>query len=191
MNPHDPTQPEQPQSVSPTPADRHERFLALYTPAQRRVHAYIMSLAPDPADADDILQETSIVLWRKFAEYDAARPFVTWACGVARIESLRFLRQRGRRMLPLDPSTLDLIDAEHEALAQEHDDRRAALDRCVGKLSETDRALVRDCYGGDAKYKDVAKQLGRPVNSVYKSLSRIRAALAACIEQSMDEEDSQ
>ncbi len=191
MSSHEPTQPEPSHTVSADPADRHERFLSLYTPAQRRIHAYIMTLAPASADADDILQETSIVLWRKFADYDAARPFVTWACGIARIESLRFLRERGRRMLPLDPATLDLIDAEHEALAEQHDERRAALDQCVAKLSETDRALVRACYEGEAKYKDVASELGRPVNSVYKSLGRIRTALAACIEQTIGKDGDQ
>jgi RNA polymerase sigma-70 factor (ECF subfamily) len=55
------------------PADRkddYEEFLGLFSRNQARVQAYIRSLVPDAAHADDVFQATSLVLWRNFATFD-------------------------------------------------------------------------------------------------------------------------
>jgi RNA polymerase sigma-70 factor (ECF subfamily) len=66
------------------------------------------------------------------------------------------------------------------------------LRRCLEKLSEKDRQLVRKCYGDGYRpqgarvtFKAVALELGRPVNTVYKALNRIRRALYECIERTL------
>lgn len=171
-----------------TPDARHERFLSLYTPVQRRIHALIMTLLPGAKDAEDVLQETTLVLWRKFSEFDPAQDFGNWAVGIARLEVYRYCRQRGRAALPLEQHALELLCAEHAAMSESIDHRWQALSECLRQLSTVDRDLVRRCYGGDVKFKDVAAALGRPVNSVYKSLSRIRAALMACVKHRTHEE---
>lgn len=167
---------------------RHERFLSLYTPVQRRIHALIMTLLPAGKDAEDVLQETTLVLWRKFSEFDPSQDFGNWAVGVARLEVYRYCRQHGRNALPLEQHTLELLCAEHAKMSESIDQRWQALSECLRRLSTIDRDLVRRCYGSDMKFKDVAATLGRPVNSVYKSLGRIRAALMTCVKQRMNEE---
>ena len=108
--------------------------------------------------------------------------------GVARLEVYRYCRQYGRAVLPLEPHTLEQLCAEHAAMSETTDQRWQALDECLRLLRTVDRDLVRMCYGSDAKFKDVADTLGRPVNSVYKSLGRIRAALLNCVKHRMHEE---
>jgi RNA polymerase sigma-70 factor (ECF subfamily) len=54
---------------------------------------------------------------------------------------------------------------------------------CVQKLSQADRELLQRRYEFDAKPQQIADQIGRPVNSVYKGLQRIRAALMVCVER--------
>ena len=64
--------------------------------------------------------------------------------------------------------------------------RRDALRRCLEKLADKDRELVRHCYGDSrVTFKTVAQELGRPVNTVYKALNRIRKALYECIERTL------
>ena len=53
---------------------------------------YIHSLLRNLSDADDLFQQTALILWKKFDEYDRARSFLSWACGVARFEIANFLR---------------------------------------------------------------------------------------------------
>ena len=45
-------------------------FAVQMTKCQRKLHAFIVSLVWNPADADDVLQETNLVLWQKAAEFD-------------------------------------------------------------------------------------------------------------------------
>ena len=56
--------------------------------------------------------------------------------------------------------------------------RRDALRGCLKKLPENDRHLVDRCYGDSRQsFKTAAEELGRPINTVYKALNRIRRAL--------------
>ncbi len=164
-------------------SDLNEQFLRLYADNQRRIHAFIGTFLTKAADVDDVLQETSIVLWRKFAEFDQTRDFLRWACGVAKLEVLKFYRQQTGRILTLGEDVIEAIAEDRASLDPVLERRREALVHCMGKLTTRDRELIERCYGGQTTTKHVAEQLGRPVNAVYKSLGRIRRALFECIER--------
>ena len=69
--------------------------------------------------------------------------------------------------------------------------RREAMRRCAERLSATDRELLNLRYVPGAMVKDIARRLGRPANSVCKSLGRIRQALWDCINDEMAAEGSE
>lgn len=179
-----------------TPADfhTHDRFMRLYTAHYMRLHAYIGAFLYRGADVEDALQETSVTLWEKFGEFrpaseaTASDEFGAWACTIARFKVLQAMRAHGRATVPLDESLIDMIGDKQAAMNDELVDRRAALQDCVAKLSAKDRALIDACYRGDQQFKDVAAELGRPVNSVYKSLSRIRGSLMGCVDRTLRRE---
>ena len=79
--------------MSTRPGDRKAEFAAQLGRHQGQLFGYIHSLVRDLDDADDLFQQTSLVLWDKFDQFDASRSFVCWACGVARYEVLNFLRR--------------------------------------------------------------------------------------------------
>src|SRR5438270_354535 len=100
-------------------------FAALLRREQTRLYNYIHSLVRDLNDADDLFQQTTLVLWKKFGEFDPARSFFAWACGVARLEVANFLRSRGRQRLYFsDDLNLLLIEAQTEVSADEAEARR-------------------------------------------------------------------
>ena len=71
-----------------------ERLAALWTQSQPAVSAYLATVLPDYHSRQEVLQNTAVVLVRKFAEYDADRPFTAWAIGVARFELLKHRSKR-------------------------------------------------------------------------------------------------
>jgi RNA polymerase sigma-70 factor (ECF subfamily) len=157
-------------------------FAACLRQHQARLYGYIHSLLRDLNDADDLFQQTTLILWKKFGEYDPRRSFFSWACGVARLEIANFLRSRGRQRLYFsDDLNLLLIEAQAEADDDDLDARRDALSRCVEKLRERDRELLTECYGDQTDVPGVAGRHGRSPQSVYNSLRRIRRALYECI----------
>jgi RNA polymerase sigma-70 factor (ECF subfamily) len=149
---------------------------------QGRLYGYIHSLVRDLNDADDLFQQTTLILWKKFAQFDPTASFFAWACGVARLEVANFLRARGRRRLYFsDELNLQLIEAQEEMEQEELEDRRHALARCVEKLRQRDQELLRECYGQEAGVHEAAGKRGRSTQSIHNSLRRIRRALFECI----------
>lgn len=179
--------PNNPSPPPESPAQNQARFMRLYAKHQRRVQAFIATFLYTQSDVEDVLQDTSVILWQKFDQFEPQSPetadadFGSWARSVARLEVMRAMRQHGRSSISFDESVLDLIADEQAAMSDELDARRAALSSCMGKLAEADRALIQSCYVGDKQIKDIADELGRPHNSVYKSLGRIRGSLLRCI----------
>jgi RNA polymerase sigma-70 factor (ECF subfamily) len=167
----------------------HEQFLGYYSQHQRQIHALIASLIPNAADVQDVLHETTLVLWRDFAKFDPERSFLKWACGVAFNVVRSHRRKRRDLVLPLDDDLMALLVAERQALSDTLDERRAALGQCLQKLRPVDRQLVVSCYAGEDSARAVAERLGRPVGAVYQSLGRIRRALMECIERSMKRQE--
>lgn len=156
---------------------------------QAQLFGYIHSLLRNLSDADDLFQQTTLILWRKFGEYDRQRSFLSWACGVARFEIANFLRSRSRQQLYFtDEISLLLIEAQEALKQDEIDSRREALAKCTAKLRATDRKLLEDCYGESAGVAAVAARQGRSPQSVHNSLRRIRRALFECIRRTMGHE---
>ncbi len=77
-------------------ADNRKRLVALMTRHQRRIFSYIYTLVPRRPDADDILQETSLVICEKFDEFEEGTDFVAWACQIA-YWRVRYARQKFAR----------------------------------------------------------------------------------------------
>jgi RNA polymerase sigma-70 factor (ECF subfamily) len=174
------------QHPAPPPPDANEalrEFVRLFSRHQRQVHAYIGTVLANQADVEEVLQETSIILWSKFDAYDRERPFVNWACGIAHLQILRFFRQHRRQMLPFDEPVIEKLLADRTQMEDVLADRRGALAECLAHLRVKDRQLIEACYCPGAKIKNVADQFGRPVGALYHTLGRIRRTLLECIER--------
>jgi RNA polymerase sigma-70 factor, ECF subfamily len=174
-----------------TQGDDRADFATLLRRHQTQLFGYIYSIVRDLDDADDLFQQASVVLWDKFEQFDPARSFVNWACGVARYEVLNYLRARSRnRLYFCDKLDLALVEA-HESLEQERlDDRRDALEGCMKKLPERDLELLEACYGRSICIPDVARARGRSTHSIHNSLRRIRRLLFDCVRRSLAQGDS-
>jgi RNA polymerase sigma-70 factor (ECF subfamily) len=166
--------------------DQRAEFAAQLSRHQSQLFGYIYSLVRDLDDADDLLQQTSLVLWDKFDQFDPSRSFVGWACGVARYEVLNFLRARTRQRLYFsDELNLALIEAQESLEEERLEERRDALAGCMKKLRERDKELLEACYGRSIGIRDVALARGRSPQSVHNSLRRIRRALFECVRRSI------
>jgi RNA polymerase sigma-70 factor, ECF subfamily len=167
-------------------SERRAQFARDLERHHMKLFGYIHSLVRDLDDTDDLFQQASLILWRKYDEFDPSRSFFAWACGVARLEVSNFLRSRSRsRVYFSDELNLLLLEAQEELTQNELEDRRDALSGCVEKLRQRDRKLIEECYSGDASVADVATRRRRSSHSVYNSLRRIRRALYECIHRSL------
>jgi len=143
---------------------------------------------PNLSDAEDVLQETCVVLWEKFDDFTPGTNFLAWACRIAHFKVLKFLERQYRGPLRFSDATLDAIAADAVQMTQQLDARHQALAECMKKLAKKDQDMLRRRYQKGAAPADVASQLGRSVSAIYKSLSRIHDALFDCIQRKTAEE---
>lgn len=169
--------------MNSSPPDRVDRFMELLVSHQGQIYQYVRMLMPRSQDVDDVLQQTFLVMWRKFDESYAAESFYTWATRIAYLEVLK-ARAARRELSLLDDAVLEKLVAEE---AREPDflaNLKMLLEACLDKLSPPDRELIERRYQPGVTVNALALELGRPANSVSKSLGRIRHALWKCIEES-------
>jgi RNA polymerase sigma-70 factor (ECF subfamily) len=166
--------------------DRRDAFARLFAQHDRWLFAYLVSLLGSAAHAEEVFQEVCVVLWREYETFQFGTDFVKWVSVIAHNQVHRFRRQQRRTGAQLSDAAVDLLAQDAVERADLLESRRDALRGCLEKLSDKDRQLVRHCYGDSrVTFKTVAQDLGRPVNTVYKALNRIRRALYECIERTL------
>ena len=159
-----------------------DEFVQLFTRNQRRLFLFVLSQVPNPVDADEILQDTNVVIWKKSPQFEAGTNFFGWACRIAHFEILKFRDRWKRERLQFSADFVAQVAEEIERNIDALDQRREALMLCLRKLKAADRELIQMRYAPGQSGQSVAETLGRPRNSVYQSLSRIRQALQDCVE---------
>jgi RNA polymerase sigma-70 factor, ECF subfamily len=171
---------------------RAEEFLELYSSCQRSLYVYIVTLIGNPIDAHDVLQDTSLVLWEKFSQFEIGTNFHAWAREVARYRVLRYRQLHANDAPILEPHVLDALATRLDDVDQRHrlfSDEM--LSNCVQNLGPTDQELIRLRYMSGVQVKALAEQLHRSQNAVSQSLARIRKLLRECVEQSMRQREKE
>ena len=166
-----------------------EEFLTLYNQQQRRIYAYIRTLLYRPDDAEEVFQETCIALWRSFDQFQAGSNFGAWAREIARHRVLAYgkKRQGDRHVFSVDTLNRVADDVREEGEIVEL--RQQALSSCLSRLSAADRELLNRRYAGDTTTVELAENTGRSLNTLYKSLRRIRRSLLECIRLTLKSEE--
>jgi len=158
-----------------------ELLVRLLMRHQEDLFRYIYSLLPHQEDARDVLQETSVALYRKFADYNPEKPFLAWAYGFAYLEVLkqRERNQRGTRHMRED--LVEMLARER----QEHEPvlhaRLQALETCLTELPARDRELMRQRYTVGCPIEDLVSHSGASRRTLFRNLDRIRRTLFECI----------
>ena len=153
------------------------------------MQAYVVSLVPHWADADDIVQDTKIKLWERFGEYDPNGDFGAWARTIAFYQVLTYRSTARREHARLSQEALDLVAEAAAAIAPEADDRHRALVACLDRLTDKARSLLWTCYSSGSTVKQAAEALGRSVRATQRAVAQIRVSLQQCVERTIRRED--
>ncbi|WP_419194908.1 sigma-70 family RNA polymerase sigma factor [Novipirellula herctigrandis] len=163
------------------------RFVKLLTANEGRLRAFLFSLVVNRDTVDELMQEISIVLWKKFAQLEDDEGFLKWAYVVARFEVLMFRRQQARDRLVFDENVLSQLADEYSKHLpdQDGDERRQCLIGCLKSLDESEHHLLMTAYGHGTHIKALAERLELSANSLYKTLGRLRRRLKYCVDSKL------
>lgn len=161
-----------------------EVFIQLLTAEQIKLLHYIAMLLGDPHAANNVLQETNLVLWRKAHEFQKGTNFSAWAHQVAYWQVQAYVRDRKRDRHVFSEELIAQL-ASRKTDDSIEAETRVALRHCLKHTSKANLELLRQRYEEGLTIVSLSKQLGKTQSAVKVRLMRIRQALLKCIQQKL------
>jgi RNA polymerase sigma-70 factor, ECF subfamily len=166
-----------------------EQFLKLLMANDKRIYAFILTLVPGRVDADDLMQETVTVMWRKFGNFEPGRDFVAWGIGIARYKVLEYRKKKRKSQIRFNDNVHALLEADAKNMLCRLDERLDTLQQCLSKLSEKDRKLIGMRYEQDLTAKIISERVGQSIHRVYRNIVRIHDMLLRCVRNTLSAKD--
>ncbi|MFT5467378.1 MAG: RNA polymerase sigma-70 factor (ECF subfamily) [Verrucomicrobiales bacterium] len=166
-------------------ADDFEALLEAHREPLRR---FLVSLTANQAAAEDLAQETCLVLWRKRELFEPGTNFKAWAFQIAfyTVKNYRRKQARAKELSLPDEGLLDKLAYEAEKLDTRWDEEVEHLPHCLSKLRERNRDLVTRRYMNKTSVQELADERGMTPNAMSQALFRIKRALRKCVEKQLN-----
>ena len=170
--------------------DDNDRLTTLMISQQRELFLYIYSLVHRFDDANDILQEVNLALWRDARQSANVADFRSWTYRVAYNQILTHRKRQGRHRLHFDGSLLADLAEKSQSKDELAEAYQAALRQCSRTLPAPNWQLLAMRYQESLSVSAIAQRLKRSATAVSQSLYRVRATLLKCIRERLATADS-
>ncbi|MET0273175.1 MAG: sigma-70 family RNA polymerase sigma factor [Phenylobacterium sp.] len=157
----------------------------LYEATSAKLFGVALRILSDREEAEDVLQEVYVTIWRRADRFEAGRAsVVTWASTIARNRAIDRLRARGPLAYAEPVEGLEIADGAvaADALLEAGDDR-ARLAGCLGELDDRTQGVIRTAFFEGVTYEALALRLETPLGTVKSWIRRGLAKLKGCLEQ--------
>ena len=159
---------------------------AVYRLTSAKLFGVALRILGERSEAEDVLQEVYLTVWRKAGDFDAGRASpMTWLIAIARNRSIDRLRasRQSRRMVPIDAAS-EVADAAPIAdSALEGAESSARLHRCLGELAERERQALRGAFFDGNTYEELAARMSVPLGTMKSWIRRAMIKLKDCLER--------
>jgi RNA polymerase sigma-70 factor (ECF subfamily) len=156
-------------------------FLQLMTEFQARLFGFLLGMLGDVDQANEVLQETNLVLWRKSDEFELGSDFKAWSFRVAHFQVMAFRQRQIRDRLVFTNEVVDQISRDAARQDDAYDERIKLLDGCISGLSARNRDVLCRFYDQGESLAAIATSLKRTANAIGQMLFRIRKSLIQCV----------
>ena len=157
----------------------------VYRDTSAKLFGVCLRILNDRSEAEDVLQDVYVTVWRKAAAFDPGRASpITWMVAIARNRAIDRLRASAvsRRMEPIDAA--DAVSdpapaaSERVEMAQEHQ----RLAGCLEELETRHSAAIRAAFLDGATYEELAARMNVPLGTMKSWIRRGLLKLRACLE---------
>jgi RNA polymerase sigma factor (sigma-70 family) len=158
----------------------------IYQDTSAKLFGVCLRILNDRSEAEDVLQEVYVTVWRKAATFDPGRASpITWMVAIARNRAIDRLRATAmsRRTDPIEAADAVSDPApaavERLELAQQHQ----RLAGCLEELEARHSAAIRAAFLDGTTYEELAARMSVPLGTMKSWIRRGLLKLRACLEQ--------
>jgi RNA polymerase sigma-70 factor (ECF subfamily) len=158
----------------------------VYQDTSAKLFGVCVRILNDKSEAEDVLQEVYLTVWRKAASFDPARASpITWLVAIARNRSIDRLRAvaGSRRMEPIEtaekvrdpaPAAVDLVQAAQQS---------SRLGTCLEQLESRQSIAIRAAFLDGNTYEELAERMSVPLGTMKSWIRRGLLKLRDCLER--------
>lgn len=156
----------------------------LYQRTSAKLYGICARLLPSEADAQDVLQDVYLTVWRKAALYDESKASpVTWLAVMARNKAIDRLRARNLGTEPLEAAN-DVADDDPTAFEiVEQGQERDRLAHCLDELEAGHSSAIRAAFLDGLTYAELAARDAVPLGTMKSWIRRGLLRLRGCLER--------
>jgi RNA polymerase sigma-70 factor (ECF subfamily) len=164
---------------------QYERFLQLFRKNEERIFGFILKLLPNFPLAEDTMQDTMMIMWRKFDDFKEGTSFAAWGMQIARYKIMEFHQQNKKHVVVhFNDEILQQLTTDSSSVGSKSR-YLEALHGCVDKLKEQNREIIILRYLKEMSSKQISQQMGVSTNVVYKSIAKVHYLLQQCVTKTL------
>ncbi len=158
-------------------------YVQLLAEHDRYLSGYVYNLIPNTTDAQDVLQDIKVALWKAFDQYEQGTNFGAWSRKVAfhRVMAFRKKKAIENKRLTFSDECLEFLAEKYPENTNHQSKQSLVLAHCVSKLKSDQQELINLRYRQELTIEETAAQTNKSIDASYRALSRIRLALRKCM----------
>ena len=172
-------------AIAKVAAGERAALQTTYRLTSAKLFGVCLRILSERAEAEDVLQEVYLTVWRKAADFDPSRASpMTWLIAIARNRSIDRLRARGARRTETLEAAAEVADTAPSAeSALEDTQQHARLRACLSGLAEHEQNALRGAFFDGNTYDELAARMSVPLGTMKSWIRRAMIKLKACLEQ--------
>ena len=157
----------------------------VYDRTSAKLFGICLRILGDPNEAQDVVQDVYVTVWRSAAGFDAGRASpVTWLAAIARNRSIDRIRaRRPERNAPLDAAANIADGAQSATDVLQDAEQHRQLEGCLGELENVHQNAIRTAFLDGVTYDALALQAGVPLGTMKSWIRRALMKLKACLQR--------
>jgi RNA polymerase sigma factor (sigma-70 family) len=149
---------------------RQEAFNLLLNKYQQKIYWHIRRMVVNHDDADDLVQDVFIKVWKNLANFRNDSQLYTWIYRIATNECITFLNKKKlKNNTPLDEVSAELAESLIEPSYFNGNDIQLKLQKAILTLPDKQRLIFNMKYFDDMKYEEISEVLGTTVGALKAS----------------------
>lgn len=158
----------------------------VYRLTSAKLFGVCLRILGERSEAEDVLQEVYLTVWRKAGDFDAARASpMTWLIAIARNRSIDRLRasRQSRNMAPIETAGDVADEAPRADSMLEGAQSSGRLHGCIGELAEHENKALRGAFFDGNTYEELATRMRVPLGTMKSWIRRAMIKLKDCLER--------
>lgn len=150
---------------------------------KNQLYATILRMTKNPQDAQDLVQEAFIKVYRNLDKYDASGSFSGWLYRVAINHCMDEFRKKSNTTIHVEVDETKVVNREHPEVVFLKKEKSRQLERLISTLPEDERLIILLRYVNEISYEEIGEVMDVPLSTVRNKLHRAKIKMRETVKR--------